>query len=467
MLSEQPKRPSATLVDQVTQAVIRLIETETFKVGARLPSIRQAAVEYSVSKNTIIEAYDRLVAAGWIVSRPGSGFSVRQRERLPVSDRPQHVAEAIDIASLLSAQLEESFSIRVGDGRPPASWTEESEVRRHLGLHAIRRQGSEDGYGSALGYPGLRDRIAADLRARDLRVSAGQILLTFGANHALDLVIRRFLVAGDTVLVDDPGYYPLFAKLKLAQIRIVGVRRLPDGPDLADLALKAAEVRPKLFFTQSIGHNPTGGSISLPTAHGVLKIAARHNILIVEDDPFVDLPSVSTLRIVSLDQLESVISIGTFSKTLSASLRCGYVAARPDIIASLAELKMLTTVNSSGHVERLVESLIVGGHYRRHLKRLGGRIRAATDRVTADLRRLGFELFAEPTGAYYVYLLLPPGVDDIQFARSGAKHGIFIAPGSVFTIDKAAGPMGTRINVARADDLRFYNFLSRVATKAP
>jgi DNA-binding transcriptional MocR family regulator len=459
------KRKETTRVAHVVAAVTRLIETEALKVGEKLPSIRRAAEEYAVSKNTVIEAYERLAAAGLIMSRPGSGFTVKRRERLAASDRPLHVAEAIDIASLLNAQLEESFSIRVGDGRPPAAWTEESEVRRHLSLHMTRR-GREDGYGSALGYPGLRQRLAIDLQGRDLRVTPDQILLTFGANHALDLVIRRFLVAGDTVLVDDPGYYPLFAKLKLAQVEIVGVRRLPTGPEVDDLMAKAIKHRPKIFFTQSIGHNPTGGSTNLATAHAVLKLAARYSFLIVEDEPFVDLPTVEGLRLSALDQLDSVISIGTFSKTLSASLRCGYVAARIDIIASLAELKMLTTVNSSGHVERLVENLMTEGHYRRHLKRLGSRIRSATDQVLQSFDRRGFEVFTKPTGAYYVYLLLPAGLDDIALARAGAKEGIFIAPGSVFTVDKSVGRKGTRINVARASDSRFFNFLGRALGSA-
>jgi len=464
-LKPSPAKPAATTrVEQVVGTITRLIETEMLKAGTKLPSIRRAAEEYDVSKNTIIEAYERLVASGWIVSRPGSGFTVKRRERLPPNERPRHVAEAIDIASLLNAQLEESFSIRVGDGRPPASWTEESEIRRHLGLQVTRR-GREDGYGSALGDPSLRERLATHLHAHDLRASADQILLTFGANHALDLIIRRFLMAGDTVFVDDPGYYPLFAKLRLAQIEIVGIRRSPTGPDIGDLATKLAQYRPRMFFTQSVGHNPTGGTTNLPTAHAILKLASQHDFLIVEDDPFVDLPTVDNLRLTSLDQLDSVISIGTFSKTLSASLRCGYVAARPDLIGSLAELKMLTTVNSSGHVERLVESLMADGHYRRHLKRLGSRIRAATDRVISSFERRGFEIFTPPTGAYYVYLMLPPGVDDIQLAREAAKQGIFLAPGSVFTIDKAASRNGTRINISRADEPKFYNFLTRTLGK--
>ena len=99
-----------------------------------------------------------------------------------------------------------------------------------------------------------------------------KLLLTFGANHALDLIIRAMLSPGDTVLVDEPGYYPLFAKLTLARVRIVGVRRMPDGPDVDDLAAKIQSERPKLFFTQSLGHNPTGGSIVSPSRMPSLKL---------------------------------------------------------------------------------------------------------------------------------------------------------------------------------------------------
>lgn len=450
-----------TLTESIVSQIRKRIETGALKVGTRLPSIRRAALEFEVSKNTVVEAYDRLLAAGLIASRPGYGFTVIDHYRQSAHEPPRHVAEAVDIASLLSAQLEESFSIRVGDGRPPASWTEESEVSRHLGRFAKDRRNSEEGYGSAMGFLALRESLAVALAEREVEATPSQVLLTFGANHALDLVIRRFLTAGDCVLVDDPGYYPLFAKLKLAQARMVGVRRLATGPDLEDLAAKAATERPKLFFTQSLAHNPTGGSTNLPTAHGLLTIAAKHDFMVVEDDPFSDLPTVNGAGLAPLDQLRNVIAIGTFSKTLSASLRCGYIAGRADIIASLAELKMLTTVNSSGYVERLLHGLLSEGHYRRHLKRLGQRIRRATETVVATVERNGFRLFAEPTGGYYVYLDLPRQIDDIRIAREGAAEGIFIAPGSVFCVDRRTGAAGIRVNVAHAGHARFYDFMKR------
>ncbi len=450
----------ATLASVLADRLRVQILSGALPEGSRLPSIRKAAAEFGVSKNTIVEAYDRLVLDNLVTAKAGSGFVITFRGG--AEGRPRHVTEAVDIASLLNAQLSQNFEIRVGDGRPPASWTEHSEIKRYLSSNGRMLPADADAYGSALGFLPLRQQIALRLRAQQIASKEDNLLLTFGANHALDLIIRAMLSPGDTVLVDEPGYYPLFAKLTLAQARIVGVRRTPDGPDVDDLAAKIQTERPKLFFTQSLGHNPTGGSITLPVAHAILKTATRSNLVIVEDDPFVDLPTTANNRLATLDQLNNVISIGTFSKTLSASLRSGFIAARSDRIATLAELKMLTTVNSSGHVERLLHRLLADGHYDRHLKRLGQRTEAALSRVEADLLRAGHQIYSGTKTGYYLYLLLPEGVDDMKLAREGAKESIFIAPGSLFCLDKNSSlAKAIRINVSRADNPKFYEFLLR------
>lgn len=453
----------ATLGDTIVERLREEIASGGRPEGSRLPSIRKASMEFGVSKNTIVEAYDRLVATGLIASRKGSGFVVIRGAEQDEGARPRHVVEAVDIASLLSAQLEQNFRVRVGDGRPPPAWTEQSEIKRHLGSYGRSLPVDADAYGSALGFLPLRQQLARQLGRQHIQCSENNILMTFGANHALDLIIRGMLNAGDTVLVDDPGYYPLFAKLKLAQVRMVGVRRTPEGPDVEDFTAKLLAERPKLFLTQSLGHNPTGGSITLPVAHAVLAAAGRANVTIVEDDPFADIPAPSAIRLAALDQLNTVISVGTFSKTLSASLRSGFIAARSDRIAELGELKMLTTVNSSGHVERLLHRLIGDGHYDRHLKRLAQRIEGASQRVMTRLAQAGWDVFSDTVAGYYLYMLLPEGSSDIEMAREGAKESIFIAPGSVFCVDKH-NPLSRaiRINVAHADDPALFDFLLRM-----
>lgn len=458
---------AVTLSEATADGLREQIISGALPKGSRLPSIRKAANEFGVSKNTIVEAYDSLVAAGLIASRKGSGFVVIHAAEQDEGARPRHVVEAVDIASLLSAQLERNFRIGVGDGRPPPAWTEQSEIKRHLGSYGGSLAADGDAYGSALGFLPLRRQLTGELGRQQIHCAEDNILMTFGANHALDLIIRGMLSAGDTVLVDDPGYYPLFAKLKLAQVRMVGVRRRPDGPDVEDFTAKLATERPKLFFTQSLGHNPTGGTIALPVAHAILAAAGRAGLTIVEDDPFADIPTASAIRLATLDQLNTVISVGTFSKTLSASLRSGFIAARKDRIAELCELKMLTTVNSSGHVERLLHRLLGDGHYERHLKRLSQRIEGASQRVMQRLNQAGCEIFADAAGGYYRYVLLPEGANDIEVARDGAREGIFIAPGSVFCVDKQ-NPLSQaiRVNVAHADDPAFYDFLRRIVLRS-
>ncbi|MGL4291110.1 MAG: PLP-dependent aminotransferase family protein [Phreatobacter sp.] len=454
--------PSKGKAETIVGQIARAIEAGLMKPRDKLPSIRAAAEHYDVAKNTVVEVYDRLVALGLVEARRGAGFFVAAVSRVSTEARSPHVAEALDILGLLREQLDQHFEVRIGDGRPPASWMEGSELGRHMRLTGARGGVPiEHGYGSALGYGPLRERLSLVLAERSIPVGPDQVLLTHGANHALDLIIRHALEPDDAAMVDDPGYYPLFAKLKLAKVEMLGVKRLAEGPDLDDFAEKAASGRAKIFFTQSLAHNPTGSSMSVAVAHRLLQIAARHGVTIVEDDPFADILAPTLYRLASLDQLESVIYLGTFAKTLSASLRVGYIAASAGTITALRDMKMLTVVNSSGYVERLVHDLMISGHYRHHLKRLKSRIEQATDVAVSQLGRFGLEIFSAPTGGYYLWCRIPAGRDDVSFSKAAAAEGIFIAPGTMFSPDRSAHAGHMRINVAYADDPRFLGFLSR------
>ena len=446
-------------IDTIVARISRSIDEGLLQPGRRMSSLRLAAEENDVSKNTMVEVYDRLVALGRLEVRRGSGFYVRAARR-SIIEPPPHMSEAIDIVSLLREQLHQTHPVRVGDGRPPASWTEDSELGRHLRLNPAKGGlPVEHGYGDPLGYRPLRTHIGLMLAERSIQVSPDQILLTFGVNHGLDMIIRHLLQPGDKVLVDSPGYYPLFGKLRLARVEVIGVRRLADGPDLDDLTAQIAQHAPKAFFTQSLAHNPTGGSIALPVAHRLLQIAARSGMFVIEDDPFADVLPASAPRLAALDQLERVIYLGTFSKTLSASLRIGYVAASPSVSKALTDMKMLTVVNSSGYLERMVSDLITSGQYRHHLKRLKDRIGKATARALENMERLGLPIFAAPSGGYYIWADLDPRLDDLDVARRASEQGIFIAPGSVFFPERHNPRPGMRINIAHADDPQFLKFM--------
>ncbi|MEZ5785181.1 MAG: PLP-dependent aminotransferase family protein [Xanthobacteraceae bacterium] len=434
-----------------------------FKVGERLPSVRRAAEEHGVSKNTMAEAYDRLVAQGLLEARPGSGYYVSHLKLPRASPPPPHVAAAVDLVSLLREQLDRHYELRPGDGRPPPSWMEGSELRRHFASYKGAGSDAVDfGYGSARGYAPLRERLRLMLLDRSIAAAPDGVLLTHGANHAFDLIIRHLLEPGDTALVDDPGYYPLFGKLTLAKVRMVGVKRNVDGPDLDDLTHKLATLRPKVFFTQSQAHNPTGGALSPPVAFGLLQAAERWGVLIVENDAFADILLPTLPRLAALDQLSRVLYIGTFSKTLSASLRCGFVAGHPTIINALADIKILTTVATSDYVERLVFSLIQGGQYLRHTRRLRARVEKAHSAAKSELERVGLNVHASKVPGFYLWAELPGGIDEVRLCQAAAAESIFLAPGSVFRPGRSsADNAAIRVNVAYGTAPRLLDFLRR------
>jgi DNA-binding transcriptional MocR family regulator len=449
-------------VDHIAQRLAEAIDRGLLKPGERLASVRRAAVEHGVSKNTMAEAYDRLVASGHLEARRGAGYFASRALPAARASVTPHMAEAIDTISLLREQLEARHEVRPGDGRPPPSWMEGSELAAQFTRGKWQPAGRvEHGYGSSWGYLPLRERIALAMIERGISCSPEQVLLTFGANHAFDLVIRHLTEPGDTVLVDSPGYYPLFGKLRLARVRGVGVQRLPDGPDPDDLEAKLAEFRPRVFFTQSLAHNPTGGTLSAAVAHRVVLAAERHGVTIVECDPFADvLPGMSP-RLAALDGLRRVIYVGTFSKTLSASLRVGYVAAAPFLVEALNDLKMLTVVSTSGFAERFVAQLINSGHYRRHLRRLRDRIDVATTTAVQNLAIAGWPVATPAGGGPYLWVPLPAGLDEATLCHRASAQGIFLAPGSIFCPDQIRNghPAMMRVNVAYANDPRFLSFL--------
>lgn len=457
-------RSNDNKVETLTAKLLKSIEQDALPAGTRLRSVRDAAQKEGLGVNTVVEAYNQLVARGFLESRPGSGFYVRKMPRTRTAAPAPHVTAAIDVVSLLREQLEQHYEVRVGDGRPPPSWMEGSELGRHL--RRARAEGLSDiehGYGTPWGYQPLRETVVRLLSERSIEVHTGQVLLTQGANHALDLIIRHLLEPGDKVLVDAPGYYPLFGKLKLSKIHMLGVPRLSDGPDLEALHTMMKAHRPKVFFTQSLAHNPTGSSISLPKAHKLLRLAAECDCLVVEDDPFADLLPAAAPRLAALDQLDRVLYVSSFSKTLSAGLRVGYIAGAPERISALCDLKMVTVVSTSDFVERVVHQLITAGQYRRHISRLKAHLAEAHSPAVKALERAGVKVHPSDPGGYYLWVDLPKPCDELELVGHAASQGIFLAPGSVFYPDRKGPSPALRVNVAYAGDPRFIKFLRSVS----
>jgi DNA-binding transcriptional MocR family regulator len=421
-----------------------------------------------VSKSTVVEAYDRLAAEGVIRSRPGAGFySAAPLAPLSLAELAPRLDRAVDPFWVSRQSLEAGRDVlKPGCGWLPGSWMPEDEIRRAL-RHLARTKdatGLTD-YGAPLGLFALRGFLSRRMAEQGIQAAPDRVLLTDSGTQAIDLVCRMLLQPGDVVLVDDPCYFNFLALLRAHQVTVIGVPFTPSGPDLDRFEEALGLHRPRLYITNSGLHNPTGASLSTVTAHRLLKLAERHGLAIVEDDIFADFEHEPAPRLAALDGFERVVRIGSFSKTLSASFRCGYIAAGPDWIDKLTDLRVATGFSSLRLSEELVLGVLGSSGYRKHLDALRVRLTRSMAAAIPRLGALGIEPWIVPKAGMLLWCRLPDGLDAAAVARHALAEDVVLAPGNVFSPSQAAGGF-MRFNVAQCTDERVYAVLENAMRQA-
>ncbi|MCQ1851390.1 PLP-dependent aminotransferase family protein [Neorhizobium galegae] len=433
--------------------------------GARLPSVRAFAKAMHVSASTVVEAYERLAAEGLIRSRPGSGFYVSTPlAPLSLSEIGPKLDRAIDPFWVSRQALEGGDPLKPGCGWLPSSWMPEAAIRR-----ALRRLSrSEDrvlsDYGTPLGSPQLRQLLSRRMGEHGIPAAPDQIILTESGTQAIDLLCRFLIEPGDAVLVDDPCYFNFHALLRAHRAKVVGVPMTPAGPDIEAFGKAIEEHKPRLYITNSAIHNPTGATLSPVVAHRLLKLADRAGLTIIEDDIFADLEHEPAPRLAAFDGLDRVVHIGSFSKTLSASVRCGFIAARPEWIEGLVDLKIATSFAAGRLSSELVLLLLTDGSYRKHLEELRVRLSRAMDATTGRLAALGITPWLQPRAGLFLWCRLPNGIEAAEVARACLADNIVLAPGNAFSLSQNAGSF-LRFNVAQSEDVRIFRSLERALAR--
>jgi DNA-binding transcriptional MocR family regulator len=356
-------------------------------------------------------------------------------------------------------------TIKPGCGWLPSDWMPNAAVRRAIRKLARAEDTVLADYGNTRGSLALRRLLVRQFAAEGIDAGADQLLLTSSGTQAIDLVCRYLLQPGDTVVVDDPCYFNFQALLRAHRVKIVGVPYTPTGPDPSMFAELLAAHRPRLYITNSALHNPTGATISPQTAHRILNAAAAYELTIVEDDIFADFEPEPSPRLAALDGLARVIRVGSFSKTLSASIRCGYIAARADWIEALVDLQVATSFGGPSPVAtELVLGTLSDGSYRKHLDALRPRLSKVRRETRAKLAALGVQPWIMPRGGFYLWCRLPDGRDAADVARNALRENLVLAPGNVFSVSQSASEF-MRFNVAQMSHPRVLAVLKRALSE--
>ena len=470
-----------TLTEQLAGRFAQRIRQRLLAPGARLPSVRECARRHQVSPHTVVAAYDQLLALGLVEARRQRGFFVREATpqraapggangvpRLPAHPLP------VSATALIRGMFQPPGARPMpGLGTLPADWLDLPllagalrKVTAGAQLGAVSLQ-----YGDPAGEPRLRQALATKLADFGVRASAQQIVTTLGATHALDVVTRTLTRAGDSVLVDEPGWSVEYARLAALGLRVLPVPRGEDGPDLAVMQrlIEAHEPpqRPRLYITVSVLHNPTGASLTLQAAHRVLQLAQAHGLHIVEDDTYAHLAPAHLPRMAALDALERTIYISGFSKILVPNWRVGFVAAPPALVDALVDTKLLSTLTTPGLTEIALAHCLEHGLLRRHTERVMARLAQARERTVRLAEAHGCRFAAPPRG---LFGWVDVGVDTERLALAMQDEWL-LAPGALFHATHRPTTL-MRINFATTQDLRFWRALDRAReqlqlTRAP
>ncbi|WP_043840038.1 PLP-dependent aminotransferase family protein [Muricoccus aerilatus] len=374
-------RSSPPAQDRVTQRISEAIKGQIASgllgPGAMLPSTRSLAVEWGVSRTTITLAYEQLIAEGYLEVRQGARARVAQGVGAPRSPTkrqasptpPGHLSafarrlEGFVAPSSPADRVPGVVDFRYGDlsveDFPVLAWKKAIDS-------ALLRRPARLRYGDPGGLPVLRDALQGYLwRARGLRCEPEQVIVVNGSQQGLDLCARLLLDPGDRAVMENPGYH-----LARQALGATGAEVLPVAVD--DDGLRTADLPPaRLAFVTPSHQFPLGGVLPAGRRRELLAWAQHHDAHVIEDDYDgeyrYDISPIPSL--LSMDEAGRVIYLGTVSKTLSPTLRLGYLVVPPGLSHLFSRAKRLTDRHTPGLEQEALATLIASGAYERHVRR--------------------------------------------------------------------------------------------------
>jgi DNA-binding transcriptional MocR family regulator len=470
------KTASQSLAEQLCNRFAERIRTRLLAPGARLPSVRQCAQQQGVSPSTVVAAYDQLLAQGLVEAHKNRGFYVRKLALAPVNSeniatnsgamqinssgfQAQHVP--VNATALIRGMFHgSSDKPQPGMGVFPADWLETSfmasAVRKVTGNGVLQSFSLQ--YGEPAGDSGLRQALSHKLVAYNVHAAPSQIVTTVGATHALDIVSRTLLRAGDYVMVEEPGWAIEFARLTALGMRILPVPRRAEGPDLDVMARYCELHAPKLFVSVSVFHNPTGYCLTPGSAHRVLQLANAHNFHIVEDDTYSHIAPDHATRLCALDGLQRTIYVSGFAKILAPGWRVGFLAAPASLVEAFVDTKLLATLTTPALLEKALAWCIDQGQLRRHAERIRARLDQARSRSVQLALAHGCSFAAPPAG---LFGWVETGVDTDALSQRMLDEGYLLAPGALFHAERQPSTL-MRINFATTQDAQFWDTFERL-----
>ena len=422
--------------------------------GLRLPPERELAQHLGVNRTTVLNAYRELKAEGLVSAHVGRGTVVCRMEK-PQDEGGEILSAPLHWERYLRPLPDDSrdgIMRQIWDRCPspevacfscgmPDRGLFPTELMGELHARAFREAGPEVlDLMPVEGYFPLREALADLMRHRGINASPEDVVVTGGSQQGVDLLARMMVESGDGVAAEDPLYVNGRAVLNSLGARIYGVPMDRDGmrPDVLEGLLRRYAL--KFVYVGPNFQNPTGVVMSSPRRCEILDLARRHQVPVLEDDPYFDLryEGADLPPIKALDSSGHVLYASTASKTLVPGLRLGWVVLPRPMVRRFVRFKRGADLATNGVAQWVLHRYIVEGHYQRHLERVrreyAHRLKTMEDLLAQEEPRTGWR-WHHPQGGMFIWLELPEGVDAQRFALRAAARGVVCAPGSIYAVD--------------------------------
>lgn len=446
--------PNLTKTIAVAEWLQQRIDWQIYQPNQRVPSVRKLAKLLNISSFTVVQAYEQLVATNVLTAKPSSGYYVNAvASSVAPNNHTDSTAKhpVIDTRWLVQQVFSDIPHNRSpGSGILPIDWVRNDKMEWAIRQVTQQADSFIYNYGDIQGYLPLRQQLVQHLNALGMQTHADNVITTAGVSQAVTMVAQLLTQAGDTVLVDGPGWYWLSSCLQQQGLNVVAIERDHQGPNIEQMQKMFAAHRPKLYLTNSVLHNPTSYNLHPARAHQVLNLIHEHDAYIFEDDLYAAfVPNGQALRYATLDQFERVFYATGFSKSLASGWRVGLLVCPDKFTDDLLRAKTLTTMNTPEFGERVIHRLWTHGEYRRQLKRVQQHLYVAHQRMRQALPNIGL-VYPEHTQAG-IFVWVNTGQDTGRLALDAYKEGWLVAPGQLFN-PNAYQSTHLRLNVSTTSD---------------
>jgi GntR family transcriptional regulator / MocR family aminotransferase len=449
--SDNDKKP---LFRQIYEAIRAAILIGELSAKTRLPSSRDLAKQLGVSRITVVNAYEQLFAEGYLEGKTGSGTFVAKELPETMLQTKNERRKVLSENSKIEDLRLSSFGKKLDSSKEIRERSQASFVPFQNGLTAvdefpfeiwsrianrITRNPSKKllGYGDSQGFEPLRNAIAQHLKsARGVICTAEQVIITSGAQQALDLTARIFLENGCAVVTEDPCYLEARNAFSATGAKIIPVAVDEEGLNAARIP---TESNIKLVYVTPSHQYPLGVTMSLPRRLVLIDWAKKQSAWIIEDDynsefRYAGRPLAS---LQGLDKTGRVIYIGTFSKTIFPSLRIGCVVVPPNLVDVFANARALNDVHSSIFEQAILTEFIAEGHFSRHVRRMRTLYQERQNILLEECEKhlKGLLEIQKADAGMHLVGWLPEGLSDLEVHKKGIERGLKLSPISNYSVN--------------------------------